>query len=120
MFGSWSSDRGYGPTHQGKGNMKKSSNVTRKSTAANKSRTLSVRSRELLSYAQKVAETTDDWMQVFNAVYAPGAIYGTLFPTKEERTEFARTAEHKQLYELLWRLRDQHGDRQGDGGPSAG
>ncbi|HET6880969.1 MAG TPA: toxin-antitoxin system HicB family antitoxin [Pirellulales bacterium] len=75
---------------------------------------------ELLSYAQKVAETTDDWMQVFNAIYAPGAMYGKLFPTKEERIEFALTDEHKQLYELLWKLRDEHGDRETDDDPSTG
>jgi predicted HicB family RNase H-like nuclease len=100
--------------------MKKSLNLMIKSRAAKRSRSLSVKSRELLSYAQKVAETTDDWMQVFNAIYAPGAMYGKLFPSKEERIEFARTAEHKQLYELLWKLRDQHGDREGDDDPSAG
>lgn len=50
-------------------------------------------------------------MQVLNAIYAPGAMYGKLFPTKAERIQFAQTTEHKELYELLWKLRAQHGDR---------
>lgn len=94
--------------------MKNGSNATRKPRSGSRSRTLPARSGELLAYAKKIAETTEDWMQVFNAIYAPGAMYGKLFPTKEERIEFAQTTEHKELYELLWKLRAQHGDRQAD------
>lgn len=99
--------------------MHKSTNGTGKVKARNKSRTMSVKSGELLSYAKAVADTTTDWMQVFNAIYAPGAMYAKLFPTKEERIQFAQSMEHNELYELLWKLRDQHGDRPATGQDAA-
>lgn len=94
--------------------MSKLSNTSKKARGVNASRMLSKKSGELLSYAKRIADTTEDWMEVFNAVFAPGAMFGQLFPTKEDRIQFAQTDEHKELYELLWKLRDQHGDRQTD------
>jgi predicted HicB family RNase H-like nuclease len=95
--------------------MHKSTNATGKPKVRNKARAVSAKSAELLSYVKAIAGTTTDWMQVFNAIYAPGAMYAQLFPTKEERIQFAQSTEHTELYELLWKLRDQHGDR-----PAAG
>lgn len=73
-----------------------------------------LRAAELLAHVKKVAETTTDWMAVFNAVFAPGSLFAQLFPSERERLEFAQTGEHKQLYEILWNLRDKYGDRVAD------
>jgi predicted HicB family RNase H-like nuclease len=78
--------------------------------SARSRRSVAAKSAELLSHAKHVAETTTDWMEVFNAIYAPGAIYSLLFSNKQERIAFAQTTEHTQLYELFWKLRDQRGD----------
>lgn len=99
--------------------MKDRSSATRKPRTGTRARTFSARSGELLSYAKRIAETANDWMQVFNAIYGPGAMYGKLFPTKAERVQFTQTEEHKELYELLWKLRTQHGDREADDDPTA-
>lgn len=64
-----------------------------------------------LLHAEAMAQTTADWMEVFNSVFGPGAIFSTLFPSPADRLAFASTAQRTRLFDLLHRLRGKNGDR---------
>src|SRR5262245_18451611 len=60
------------------------------------------RAQELLTLARKLSETTGlTWVEANNAIYGPGGPFARLFPTAGDRVAFARTAESRQLDELL-------------------
>ena len=60
------------------------------------------RARELLTLAQKLAETPGlTWVEANNMIYGPGGPFTRLFPNAKERVAFAKTAEGRQVDELL-------------------
>ncbi|HJT36376.1 MAG TPA: hypothetical protein VJ783_30415 [Pirellulales bacterium] len=90
----------------------KNNAVSKKTVGSKRKRGIEARAGELLAHAKNAARTTTDWMEVFNSVFAPGAVFAKLFPSEQERLEFMQTTAHQELYELLWKLQDQYGDRE--------
>lgn len=88
--------------------------VSKKGVDSKRRRGVEARAADLLAHARKVARTTTDWMEVFNAVFAPGGAFGRLFPSEQERLEFMQTTAHQEIYDLVWKLQDQYGDRAAD------
>lgn len=82
---------------------------TKKSTTG---KSVEARAAKLASHAEQLAETSTDWMEVFNGVFGPGAMFSRLFPTQEERLAFASTPQRQRVFDLLHRLRERYGDRQ--------
>lgn len=65
-------------------------------------RSVESRARELLTLAQKLAESTClTWVEANNAVYGPGGPFTRLFPNAKDRTAFAKTAESQQIDSLI-------------------
>jgi hypothetical protein len=63
--------------------------------------------QELLTLAQKLSETPGlTWVEANNAIYGPGGPLTRLFPTKSDRTAFAKSAERKQIDDLIDSLPD--------------
>src|SRR5258708_401702 len=61
-------------------------------------RNIKSRARELLTLAQKLAETTGlTWVEANNAVYGPGGPFARLFPSAKDRVGFAKTEESRQI-----------------------
>lgn len=65
-------------------------------------RTLKNRARELLTLAEKLAETPGlTWVEANNAVYGPGGPFARLFPTSKDRATFAKMGESRRIDELI-------------------
>ena len=64
-------------------------------------RSVKSRAQELLDFARSLQGSGLSWVEANNAIYGPGGRFVTLFPTKSDRTAFARTAESHQLDELI-------------------
>jgi hypothetical protein len=69
-------------------------------------RSISARAREALAFARQLREEGKNWLEAHNALYGLGGKCGALFPTKEDRTAFAKTAEHDQISQVLNSLPD--------------
>src|SRR5260370_4350586 len=63
-----------------------------------------VKARQVLEFAQQRASEAADWMELSNALFAPGGKATEAFPTPAERTAFCKTAEYKQILDLMNRL----------------
>ena len=59
------------------------------------------RAQELLDFARSLQDSGLTWVEANNSIYGPGGRFVTLFPTKSDRMAFARTAESRQLDELI-------------------
>ncbi len=59
------------------------------------------RFRQALKEAARVVERTDNWLAAHNALFGVGAIYGKLFPTREDRDAFIASDEYGQVSALL-------------------
>jgi predicted HicB family RNase H-like nuclease len=65
-------------------------------------RSITSRAQELLTIAQKLSEAPGlTWVEANNAIYGPGGPFARLFPTARDRVAFAKTAESRQIDELL-------------------
>jgi hypothetical protein len=65
-------------------------------------RSIKSRAQELLTLAQKLAETPGlTWVEANNAVYGPGGPFARLFPRAADRVAFARTVESRRIDELI-------------------
>ena len=63
--------------------------------------------QELLTLARKLAETPGlTWVEANNAIYSPGGPFARLFPTKEDRLAFQKSAERVQIDALIDSLPD--------------
>jgi hypothetical protein len=62
------------------------------------------RGAELVAVAKRLRDAGLNWVQVQNAIFGPGGHYSELFPTRQERTAFAKTKQHRQLQKLLGEL----------------
>jgi hypothetical protein len=69
-------------------------------------RSIAARAREALTFARQLQEEGKNWLEAHNALYGLGGKCGVLFPTREDRTAFAKTPEHEQIAELLSTLPD--------------
>lgn len=70
-----------------------------------KTRTVKSRAKELLALAQKLAEAPGvTWVEANNAVFGPGGPYSRLFASEKDRVAFSKTAESRQIDELIDRL----------------
>ena len=59
------------------------------------------RVQALLDFARSLQDSGLTWVEANNAIYGPGGRFVTLFPTKTDRVAFARTAESRQIDELI-------------------
>ena len=48
------------------------------------------RAREVLEFAEQRAQEAADWMELSNALFAPGGKATAAFPTPSERTAFSK------------------------------
>ena len=64
-------------------------------------RSMKSRAQELLDFARSLQDSGLTWVEANNSIYGPGGRFVTLFPTKSDRMAFARTAESRQLDELI-------------------
>jgi predicted HicB family RNase H-like nuclease len=64
-------------------------------------RSVKSRAQELLDFARSLQDSGLTWVEANNSIYGPGGRFVTLFPTKSDRMAFARTAESRQLDELI-------------------
>jgi predicted HicB family RNase H-like nuclease len=64
-------------------------------------RSVKSRAQELLDFARSLQDSGLTWVEANNSIYGPGGRFVTLFPTKADRMAFARTAESRQLDELI-------------------
>lgn len=63
--------------------------------------------QELLTMARKLSETPGlTWVEANNAIYSPGGPFTRLFATKEDREVFQKSAERKQIDDLIDSLPD--------------
>jgi hypothetical protein len=70
-------------------------------------RALTSRARELLTLAEKLAQTPGlTWVEANNAVYGPGGPFVRLFPTAKDRVAFAKTSHSRRIDALIDRLPD--------------
>lgn len=83
-----------------------------KKSATGKS--IEARAAKLAAQVERLAETSTDWMEVFNGVFGPGAMFSRLFPTQEERLAFTSTPQRQRIFGLLHQLREQYGDRKAE------
>ena len=67
-------------------------------------RSMKSRAQELLDFARSLQDSGLTWVEANNSIYGPGGRFVTLFPTKSDRMAFARTAESRQLDELIDKL----------------
>jgi hypothetical protein len=68
------------------------------------SRKVVAKARQVLAFAEQRAQEAVDWMELSNALFAPDGKATQTFPTPAERTAFCKTAEYKQILDLLNRL----------------
>ncbi len=64
------------------------------------------RARRTLAFAKERAKNAANWMELHNALFAPGGKATELFSTEAERTAFCRTQEYKQILALSDTLSD--------------
>ncbi len=65
-------------------------------------RSVETRAAELLTRAQKLAETSGvTWVEANNAIYGPGGPFGRLFPSAKDRMAFAKTKESRVIDQLI-------------------
>src|SRR5206468_12761883 len=65
-------------------------------------RTVHSRAQELLTLARKLSEAPGlTWVEANNAIYGPGGPFTRLFPSAKDRVAFAKTAESRNIDELL-------------------
>jgi predicted HicB family RNase H-like nuclease len=65
-------------------------------------RSIKNRAQELLTLAQKLSETPGlTWVEANNAIYGHCGPFTRLFPSAKDRVAFAKTAESRQIDELL-------------------
>jgi predicted HicB family RNase H-like nuclease len=57
-----------------------------------------------LEFARREARHARNWVDLWNKLFGIGAKAGQLFPMDSDRAKFAKTPEHKQVFELLHRL----------------
>jgi HicB-like protein involved in pilus formation len=62
------------------------------------------KARQVLEFTKQRASEAADWMELSNALFAPGGRATEAFPTPAERTAFCKTAEYKQILALMNRL----------------
>ena len=62
--------------------------------------------QQALAHAQKLAEQGADVATFWNALFGVGGYCGRMFPTESERTAFAKSAEWRQVFELMGTLDD--------------
>ena len=61
-------------------------------------RSIESRGRELLTLAQKLAQTPGlTWVEANNAIYGPGGPFVRLFSNAKDRVAFAKTKESRQI-----------------------
>jgi hypothetical protein len=78
-----------------------------KSAAKGKSRTsgnVRAKAREILEFAESRARQSPDWMELSNALFAPGGKATIAFPSEAERTAFSKTVEYKRILRILDKL----------------
>ena len=69
-------------------------------------RTIVARAQEALAFARRLKAEGKNWLEVHNALYGLGGKCAVLFPTRADRTAFAKTSESKEIAELLNSLPD--------------
>lgn len=68
------------------------------------------KAQKALEFVQSRVSECATWMDLHNAFYGVGSLYGQLFPTEAERIEFGKTEEAKQINTLISDLRSAKGD----------
>jgi hypothetical protein len=68
--------------------------------------TIATRAQEALAFARQLKDQGKNWLEAHNALYGIGGKCSSLFPTRADRTAFARTPEHRQIAEVLNGLPD--------------
>lgn len=66
-----------------------------------KSRSIEARAKDMLRATQIAVEKAENWQHAHNAVFGVGALFSELFPTYEERMEFAKREEYQQIREMI-------------------
>lgn len=79
-------------------------------TGATKDAALETRANNVLHYALNAGSRTNNWMEIFNAIFSEGGKVDEQFPAESERIAFSKTPQHKKIFKLLSDLRKQHGD----------
>ncbi len=67
-------------------------------------RNIVVRARQVLEFAEQLADKQADWLELSNALFAPNGKATLAFATEAERAAFSRTEEYKQILALMDRL----------------
>jgi antitoxin HicB len=73
--------------------------------------TVAARARKALEVARQHAAGGGNWIAFHNALFGIGGCLTELFPTQAERVQFGKTAEHRQIMELLEQLQDAEEDQ---------
>ncbi len=69
-------------------------------------RSIAARAREAETFARGLRDQGKNWLEAHNALYGLGGKCATLFPTRADRTAFAKTPEHERISALLNELSD--------------
>ena len=67
-------------------------------------RNIVARARQVLEFAEQLADKKADWLELSNALFAPNGKATLAFATEAERAAFSRTEEYKQILALMDRL----------------
>ncbi len=73
-------------------------------------KSIEARAHGLLAYARRAAESASSWVELSNAVFGVGGRYVQLFATESERLAASKSDPVKQVWDLIWQVRDRLGD----------
>lgn len=59
------------------------------------------KAQEALEFAKQMAEQSADWIAFHNALFGIGGKISVLFPPGEEKVEFVKSPEYKQITEMM-------------------
>jgi hypothetical protein len=64
---------------------------------------------EMLRLARGLAERTDKWAEVHNALFGVGGEMSRRFPSEKERLAFSKTPEYQRIWDIIRELRGEGG-----------
>jgi predicted HicB family RNase H-like nuclease len=79
-------------------------------TGSAKDAAFELRANHVLQFALDAGLRTNNWMEIFNAIFSDGGKVDEYFQTEPERIAFTKTPQHKKIFTLLSDIRKQHGD----------
>ena len=63
-----------------------------------------------LAFARKTAKGSNKWSDFSNALFGIGGKFGELFPTRSDRTQFAKTEEYREIMQIMEELQGKSDD----------